>query len=154
MQYAAATALRDVTKPLMENAELERIWRVGLEDINALSYLIASVFFHAVYQFLKAFDTIHFHYVYGMMDRDLWQGSCAWTASGITLSRQAWLITGNFGLKKYSELFCSLVSLLALKTFINARWACCSKRIKANGSMSILVASSGRTAVLPARDPQ
>ena len=29
MQDAAAAALRDVTKPLMENAELERIWRVG-----------------------------------------------------------------------------------------------------------------------------
>src|SRR5438876_51259 len=31
-QDSAATALRDVTKPLMENAELERIWRVGSED--------------------------------------------------------------------------------------------------------------------------
>ena len=29
-QDAAATALRDVTKPLMENAELERIWRVAI----------------------------------------------------------------------------------------------------------------------------
>ena len=37
MQDAAAAAMRDVTKPLMENAELERIWRVGLEDISALS---------------------------------------------------------------------------------------------------------------------
>ncbi len=36
-QDAAATALREVTKPFMENAELERIWRVGLEDIGALS---------------------------------------------------------------------------------------------------------------------
>ena len=35
-QDAAATALRDVTKPFMENADLERIWRVGLEDIAAL----------------------------------------------------------------------------------------------------------------------
>ena len=31
MQDAAATALREVTKPLMENAELERIWRSGLK---------------------------------------------------------------------------------------------------------------------------
>ena len=31
MQDAAAAALRDVTKPLMENAELERIWRVGMK---------------------------------------------------------------------------------------------------------------------------
>jgi hypothetical protein len=74
MQDAAAAALRDVTKPLMENAELERIWRVGIEDIGALSVEERARFFHAAYQFLKAFETIHFHHVYGMMDRDLWEG--------------------------------------------------------------------------------
>src|SRR6478735_2303812 len=74
MQDAAATALRDVTKPLMENAELERIWRVGLEDISALSIEERARFFHAVYQFLNAFETIHFHYVYGMMDKQLFEG--------------------------------------------------------------------------------
>src|SRR5438477_4094900 len=74
MQDAAAAALRDVTKPLMENSELERIWRVGLEDISVLSVEERARFFHAAYQFLKAFETIHFHYVYGMMDRDLWEG--------------------------------------------------------------------------------
>ena len=86
MQDAAATALRDVTKPLMENAELERIWRVGLEDIGALSVEERARFFHAAYQFLKAFETIHFHYVYGMMDRDL-LGRLARTPS--TLRRRA-----------------------------------------------------------------
>jgi hypothetical protein len=73
-QDAAATALRDVTKPLMENAELERIWRVGLEGIGALSVEERARFFHATYQFLKAFETIHFHYVYGLMDKQLWEG--------------------------------------------------------------------------------
>src|SRR5213082_3099231 len=73
-QDAAATALRDVTKPLMENAELERIWRVGLEDISALSIEERARFFHASYQFLKAFETIHFHYVYGLIDKELWEG--------------------------------------------------------------------------------
>ena len=73
-QDAAATALRDVTKPLMENAELERIWRIGLEDLSALSAEDRARFFHATYQFLKAFETIHFHYVYGLMDRQLWDG--------------------------------------------------------------------------------
>src|SRR6184192_3160489 len=73
-QDAAATALRDVTKPLMENADLERIWRIGLEDIGALSVEERTRFFHAAYQFLKAFETIHFHFVYGMMDRQLWEG--------------------------------------------------------------------------------
>src|SRR5213594_1051933 len=73
-QDAAATALRDVTKPFMENAELERIWRVGLEDLSALSVEDRARFFHAIYQFLKAFETIHFHYVYGLMDKELWEG--------------------------------------------------------------------------------
>jgi len=73
-QDAAATALRDVTKPLMENAELERIWRVGLENIGALSAEERARFFHATYQWLKAFETIHFHYVYGLMDKQLWEG--------------------------------------------------------------------------------
>jgi hypothetical protein len=73
-QDAAATALRDVTKPLMENAELERIWRIGLEDIGALSVEERARFFHAAYQFLKAFETIHFHYIYGLMDRQLFEG--------------------------------------------------------------------------------
>ena len=73
-QDAAATALRDVTKPFMENAELERIWRLGLEDISALSPEERARFFHAAYQFLKAFETIHSHYVYRLMDRQLWKG--------------------------------------------------------------------------------
>jgi hypothetical protein len=73
-QDAAATALRDVTKPFMENAELERIWRVGLEDLSALSSEDRARFFHATYQFLKAFETIHFHYIYGLMDKQLFEG--------------------------------------------------------------------------------
>src|ERR1700731_3731265 len=73
-QDAAATALRDVTKPFMENAELERIWRVGLEDLSALSSEDRARFFHAAYQFLKAFETIHFHYASRVMDRQLWEG--------------------------------------------------------------------------------
>ncbi|MBX6326774.1 MAG: hypothetical protein IRY93_12155, partial [Chthoniobacterales bacterium] len=73
-QDAAASALRDVTKPFMENPELERIWRVGLENVSALSVEERARFFHATYQFLKAFETIHSHYVYGLMDRQLWKG--------------------------------------------------------------------------------
>src|ERR1700737_5667573 len=61
-QDSAASALRDVTKPYMENAELARIWQVGLENFNALSPEDQSRFFHASYQFLKAFETIHTHY--------------------------------------------------------------------------------------------
>ena len=75
-QDSAASALRDVTKPYMENAELARIWQIGLENLSALSPEDQSRFFHAAYQFLKAFETIHFHHVHGVMDEQIWQGWC------------------------------------------------------------------------------
>src|SRR3954468_15722282 len=71
---AAAAALRDVTKPFMENAELARLWRIGLENLDALSPEDQARFFHAAHQFLKALETIHYHYVYGLLDTQLWQG--------------------------------------------------------------------------------
>src|ERR1043166_7827081 len=71
---AAAAALRDVTKPLMENAELARLWRTGLENLEALSPEERGRFFHAAHQFLKALETIHYHYVYGLLDSQLWSG--------------------------------------------------------------------------------
>jgi hypothetical protein len=73
-QDSAASALRDVTKPYMENAELARIWQVGLENLSALTPEDQSRFFHASYQFLKAFETIHTHFVYGLLDLELWEG--------------------------------------------------------------------------------
>ncbi|HET9419190.1 MAG TPA: hypothetical protein VFO30_07605 [Chthoniobacterales bacterium] len=75
-QDMAATSLRDVTKPFAENAELARIWRVGLESLPSLSEEEQARFFHSTYQFLKAFETIHFHHVHGLMDEQIWQGWC------------------------------------------------------------------------------
>jgi hypothetical protein len=73
-QDAATTAVRDVTKQFSENAELGRIWRIGLEDINALSPDDRARFYHVTFQFLKAMETIHFHFIYGLMDEQIWRG--------------------------------------------------------------------------------
>jgi hypothetical protein len=73
-QDAAASALRDVTNTFMENAEMSRIWGVGLEELSTLSPEEQARFFHAAHQFLKALETIHFHYLSGLMDEQLWDG--------------------------------------------------------------------------------
>ncbi len=73
-QDAAASAVRDVTNTFMENAEMSRIWGTGLEDLNTLSAEDQARFFHATHQFLKALETIHFHYLNGLMDKQLWLG--------------------------------------------------------------------------------
>ena len=73
-QDAAASAVREVTKTFMEDAEMSRIWGTGLEDLQSLSREDQARFFHAVHQFLKALETIHFHWVNGLMDEQLWRG--------------------------------------------------------------------------------
>jgi hypothetical protein len=75
-QDAAATSLREVTRPFAENADLARIWQIGLENLQTLSPEEQGRFFHSSYQFLKAFETIHFHYVHGVMDEQIWRGWC------------------------------------------------------------------------------
>ncbi len=73
-QDAAASAVREVTKTFMENAEISRIWGTGLEEIQSLSREDQARFFHATHQFLKALETIHFHHINGLMDEQLWHG--------------------------------------------------------------------------------
>jgi hypothetical protein len=73
-QDAATTALREVTRPFAENPEVGRIWRMGLEDLDTLTAEERARFYHVAFQFLKAMETIHHHYVYGLMEEQVWRG--------------------------------------------------------------------------------
>jgi hypothetical protein len=73
-QDAATTALREVTRPFAENPEVGRLWRKGLENLEALTAEEKARFFHVAFQFLKAMETIHFHYIYGLMEEQIWRG--------------------------------------------------------------------------------
>src|SRR4051812_11893442 len=75
-QDAATTALRDVTRPFAENVEVGRIWRKGLEDLESLGAEDRARFYHVAFQFLKAMETIHHHYAYGLMEAQVWRGWC------------------------------------------------------------------------------
>ena len=73
-QDAATTALRDVTRPFAEIPEIGRLWRKGLEDFDSLANEDKARFYHFAFQFLKAMETIHFHYVDGVMEEQVWRG--------------------------------------------------------------------------------
>ncbi|MGZ4966448.1 MAG: hypothetical protein ACXV8A_05120 [Chthoniobacterales bacterium] len=73
-QDAATTALREVTRPFAENVQVGRIWRQGLEDFDSLGAEEKARFYHVAFQFLKAMETIHHHYVYGLMEEQVWRG--------------------------------------------------------------------------------
>jgi hypothetical protein len=73
-QDTATTALREVTAPFAENAELGALWRKGLENLGGLTPEEKARFFHVAFQFLKAMEMIHFHYIYGLMEEQVWRG--------------------------------------------------------------------------------
>lgn len=73
-QDAATTALRDVTRPFAENPAVGTLWRKGLEQLDSLTPEEKARFFHVAFQFLKAMETIHFHYIYGLMEQQVWRG--------------------------------------------------------------------------------
>src|SRR5438270_11310492 len=56
---AAAAAVRDVTKPFMDDAELGRVWRTGLEKRHARSPEDQARLVHAAHPCLKALYTVH-----------------------------------------------------------------------------------------------
>jgi len=73
-QDAATTALREVTRPFAENPEVGRLWSKGLENLETLTPEEKARFFHVAFQFLKAMETIHFHFIYGLMEEQIWRG--------------------------------------------------------------------------------
>jgi hypothetical protein len=75
-QDAATAALREVTRPFAENAELGTLWRKGLESLDLLDPEERARFYHVAFQFLKAMETIHHHYIHGLMERQVWHGWC------------------------------------------------------------------------------
>jgi hypothetical protein len=73
-QSDAAAALREVTLPFAANADLGRLWRIGLENFAALAPEEKGRFYHSAFQFLKAMETIHFYYAYGLLEEQVWRG--------------------------------------------------------------------------------
>src|SRR5438445_11145663 len=65
---AAASALRDATKQFSEHAELGRIWRTGLANINAPSTDERARFYHVSLHFFKATTTIHCKSIQALRD--------------------------------------------------------------------------------------
>ena len=63
-----------LTRPFAENPELGTIWRKGLENLDSLNSEEKARFFHVAFQFLKAMETIHSHYIHGLMEQQVWHG--------------------------------------------------------------------------------
>lgn len=73
-EQAAVRSFTDLIKPMALDAELDRLYRTGLEDPSALSPDERARFFHIAFQALKGFEAVHSSYRDGVMDEDTWRG--------------------------------------------------------------------------------
>jgi len=70
----AARGLRDWIRPLVQDAELSRIFRLGIEDWHTLDNDGKARFFHMMLGFMKTLENLHFQYQKGALDPGVWAG--------------------------------------------------------------------------------
>lgn len=70
----AAQGLRDWIRPLIQDAELSRIFRLGIEDWHDLDSDGKARFFHMMLGFMKTLENLHFQYQKGALDPGVWAG--------------------------------------------------------------------------------
>jgi len=69
-----AANLRGFSQPLARDAELNRIWNVGIEGGGELSPSERSRFLHLATQFGKLVESAHLYHTAGIMDDGTWAG--------------------------------------------------------------------------------
>ena len=70
----AVRGLRDWIRPLIQDAELSRIFRLGIEDWHDLDSDGKARFFHMMLGFMKTLENLHFQYQKGALDPGVWAG--------------------------------------------------------------------------------
>ena len=69
-----AANLRSFSQPLAQDAELNRIWNIGVEGGDDLSPSERSRFLHLATQFGKLVESAHLYHTSGIMDDGTWAG--------------------------------------------------------------------------------
>jgi hypothetical protein len=69
-----AANLRGFTQPLALDAELNRIWNIGIEGGGDLTPSERSRFLHLATQFGKLIESAHLYHASGVMDEGTWSG--------------------------------------------------------------------------------
>ena len=101
---AALTHSMEWQRLLIENADLARIWSIGLEDPAALGEDERRRYVTLVTSFLRGADNTHYHFLEGTLDQKLWEPYRATLAAAISRPgmRAVWklrrgMYTAQFG---------------------------------------------------------
>lgn len=111
---ALASNLRSFSQPLAQDADLNRIWNIGIEGGSDLSPSERSRFLHLATQFGKLFESAHLYHASGIMDDGTWAGWHAAAAHYLTSPgwKEYWTKRADF----YSPQFRAFVDELAPPT--------------------------------------
>jgi hypothetical protein len=70
----AVRALQTWIRPLIQDPEISRVFRLGIEDWHALDADGKARFFHIMLGFMKTMENLHFQYTKGALDPGVWRG--------------------------------------------------------------------------------
>ena len=70
----AVAAIRDWNRDLAVNSELNRVYRNGVEGFDSLTADDRAQFGVIVFNLFKTFEDLHYQYLNGAMDPDVWAG--------------------------------------------------------------------------------
>ena len=70
----AVAAIRDWNRDLAVNSELNRVYRSGVEGLDSLTPDDRAQFGVIAFNLFKTFEDLHYQYLNGAMDPDVWSG--------------------------------------------------------------------------------
>jgi hypothetical protein len=70
----AVRALQTWIRPLIQDPEISRVFRMGVEDWHSLDADGKARFFHIMLGFMKTMENLHFQYTKGALDPGVWRG--------------------------------------------------------------------------------
>jgi hypothetical protein len=70
---AAVAAVRDFNKSMIEDPSVAKIFRMGAENLSNLTIDERAQFAHVALNFFKTAEDLHYQYVRGTLDNDVWE---------------------------------------------------------------------------------
>jgi len=69
----AVAAMRDFNKSMVEDTEIARIFRLGAENLADLTEEERGRFGHILFNFFKTAEELHYQYLHGSLDPEIWE---------------------------------------------------------------------------------
>jgi hypothetical protein len=70
---SAVASIRQFNEAMVSNPDAERVFRLGVEGLSDLDEADRAKFAHLAFDFLKTAEELHFQFLHGTLDADVWE---------------------------------------------------------------------------------